>query len=209
MLDHRVKKSPYIREDYVFDEIFGNFTEEMLKSDNPDFASEYYKHNGLDENDVHDSDMYNILSPFTRNIDEAIKHKSIQTGEYYVYFAICDADVVYIGSGKGDRYKHVNSGISSCWFLNKLYFANKTIICVRVIQGLAKDDSMLLEQILVEAIQPFGNKSVGNKGVERKYLKGKYDELLEKFGKELEIMCYDFSNDPINGIPKTRTFKEN
>lgn len=209
MFDHRVKKSPYIREEYVFDELFGEFTEEILNTEEPDFASVYYKYNGINENDVHDTDMYSILSPFMNDIDIAINYKSEQVGEYYVYFAICDSDVVYIGSGKGDRYKHVNSGTSSCWLLNKLYFQNKTIICVRVVKGLTKEDSMSIEQILVESIKPLGNKSIGNKGVERKHLKGRYDELLEKFGKELEIMCYDFGNDPINGMPKPRTLGKN
>ena len=33
---------------------------------------------------------------------------------YYVYQALVDGVVKYVGNGKGNRYKHCNSGMSSC-----------------------------------------------------------------------------------------------
>lgn len=196
------KKSPYVREDYEFNDVFSAEQVETLLNDKyQDFASEYLKTHG----DYFDTCLYNILSPFDEDIRTAIGG-TVETGEYYVYFAFCNSDVVYIGSGKGDRYKHVNSGVSSSWYLNKLYFDNETILCVRVVKGLSKDFSLIVEQLLIEAIKPLGNKAVGNKGVERRFLRGKYDSLIDALGAELEIVCFDYSNDPVNGMPKPRKF---
>ena len=45
--------------------------------------------------------------------------------KYYVYKATgLNNEILYIGKGSGDRYKHCNSGISSNFELNKYYFEN-------------------------------------------------------------------------------------
>lgn len=43
--------------------------------------------------------------------------------KYYVYQATgINGELLYIGKGKGDRYKHCNSGISHCYGLNEYHF---------------------------------------------------------------------------------------
>ena len=43
--------------------------------------------------------------------------------KYYVYKATgLNNEILYIGKGGGDRYKHCNSGISHCFELNRYFF---------------------------------------------------------------------------------------
>ena len=45
--------------------------------------------------------------------------------EYYTYCAYgIHGELLYIGYGKGDRYKHCNNGMSSNKGLNRYYFTN-------------------------------------------------------------------------------------
>lgn len=48
-------------------------------------------------------------------------------GRYYVYLVFVDGVAMYAGKGKGDRYKHPVSGISSCMELNRDFFQGKYI----------------------------------------------------------------------------------
>ena len=53
--------------------------------------------------------------------------------EYYVYGAYgLHGELLYIGYGKGDRYKHCNNGMSSNKGLNRYYFNNGEGDCIRV-----------------------------------------------------------------------------
>lgn len=45
-----------------------------------------------------------------------------EVGEYYVYGWFYKNQLVYVGMGKGDRYKHGNSGTSNCYELNQIHF---------------------------------------------------------------------------------------
>ena len=52
---------------------------------------------------------------------------------YYVYGAYgIHGELLYIGYGKGDRYKHCNSGMSSNKGLNRYYFTNGEGVCISV-----------------------------------------------------------------------------
>ena len=52
---------------------------------------------------------------------------------YYVYCAYgVNDEILYIGYGKGDRYKHCNNGMSSNKGLNRYYFLNGENECIRV-----------------------------------------------------------------------------
>ena len=43
--------------------------------------------------------------------------------KYYVYQAVgLNNEILYIGKGSGDRYKHCNSGVSHCFELNRYFF---------------------------------------------------------------------------------------
>ena len=40
--------------------------------------------------------------------------------KYYVYHAYgLNGELLYVGKGSGDRYKHCNSGVSHCFELNR------------------------------------------------------------------------------------------
>jgi len=64
---------------------------------------------------------------------------------YYVYVVYVDAHPVYIGKGKGDRYKHAISGVSSCAELNRDYFANKYIEVRKVYTDLTEQQALRFE----------------------------------------------------------------
>jgi hypothetical protein len=72
-------------------------------------------------------------------------------GGHYVYEVYVDDVVRYIGSGKGDRYLHGNSGRSSCIELNKDYFEGKVITVSIVKDGITKAKSLQLEKTLIES----------------------------------------------------------
>lgn len=79
-------------------------------------------------------------------------------GEYYVYIATDEANtIIYIGSGKGERYKHVTSGISHNKMLNKLYFSGETLSVNAYRVDLTKNEAMELERQLTEFTNPAAN----------------------------------------------------
>lgn len=49
-------------------------------------------------------------------------HEYVQERNHYVYVCFIYSNIVYIGSGKGDRLSHCTSGTSSCVKLNKAFF---------------------------------------------------------------------------------------
>lgn len=51
---------------------------------------------------------------------------SRKTKGFEVYICSLDKEILYIGSGKINRHKHCNSGISHVYELNKLHFEGKT-----------------------------------------------------------------------------------
>lgn len=67
----------------------------------------------------------------------------------YVYIAKIDNVVRYIGVGSKDRYKHVNSGVSGCYELNKAHF-NKEEISVSIFKdNLTREESLIIERDLL------------------------------------------------------------
>lgn len=73
------------------------------------------------------------------------KIKRLEGLEYYVYVVYVDAVPKYVGKGKGGRYKHAVSGMSSCPELNRDYFANKYIEVVYAEKHLTEDKALALE----------------------------------------------------------------
>lgn len=78
-------------------------------------------------------------------------------GMYYVYTAEYDGEIVYVGKGKGDRYKHTYSGISSSRYLNMLYFSGERVAVAIHKDNLTSEDAYALEQELIQTHQPLGN----------------------------------------------------
>lgn len=67
----------------------------------------------------------------------------------YVYFAKHGDEIVYIGQGNKDRWKHCNSGKSHCYGLNALHFQGSTV-CVEIFKdGMSKQEALKLERRLI------------------------------------------------------------
>lgn len=61
-------------------------------------------------------------------LDWCLEQEKLATlGRYYVYIVYVEGVPVYVGKGKGDRYKHPVSGTSSCLELNRDFFMGKYI----------------------------------------------------------------------------------
>lgn len=81
--------------------------------------------------------------------------------KYYIYGAYGkDNELLYIGYGKGDRYKHCNSGISSSKSLNRYYFTSGEGGCITVeklFEYLSIDDATCLESLCINYLSPSCN----------------------------------------------------
>ena len=81
--------------------------------------------------------------------------------EYYVYGAYgIHGELLYIGYGKGDRYKHCNNGKSSNKGLNRYYFLNGEGDCIKVeklFENLSIDDATYLETLCINHLSPSFN----------------------------------------------------
>ena len=74
---------------------------------------------------------------------------------YYVYIASIDGEIFYIGSGKGDRYSHVNSGISHNYKINLHHFTAEQKLSIAIYrEGMSKDESRELETNLILQLNP-------------------------------------------------------
>ena len=81
--------------------------------------------------------------------------------EYYVYAVYgLHGELLYIGYGKGDRYKHCNSGMSSNKGLNRYYFNHGEGDCIRVeiiYEYLSKKEASGIEMNLIKQLKPICN----------------------------------------------------
>lgn len=81
-----------------------------------------------------------------------------KNGEYYVYLILDeDGELVYIGSGKGDRYLHAASGKSHNYELNAMHFKGVDMFATFFIEGISKEDSMRFEAELIAFYNPVAN----------------------------------------------------
>lgn len=79
---------------------------------------------------------------------------------YIIYEVLYKKRVVYIGSGRPEREKHVTSGASHNADLNKLFFTDPDNIQVNVIRtDLSKEESLLMEKEYIQAVEPQFNKA--------------------------------------------------
>ena len=81
--------------------------------------------------------------------------------EYYIYGAYGkNGELLYIGYGKGSRYKHCNTGISSSKALNRYYFLNGENKCIKVeklFENLLLEDATHLELLCIQYLNPSCN----------------------------------------------------
>lgn len=75
-------------------------------------------------------------------------------GKYYVYTATLDGEVLYVGKGKKDRYRHVNTGISHVLELNRLFFEGAKVVAGIYKDNLTEDEALSLESMLIQEIKP-------------------------------------------------------
>lgn len=81
--------------------------------------------------------------------------------EYYVYQARgLNGVLLYIGQGCGHRYRHCNSGISSCLELNRYFFEHGAdAIKVNILSYfLTKEEALLYEKSCIKKLKPLFNK---------------------------------------------------
>lgn len=79
--------------------------------------------------------------------------------KYYVYCVKLEDEIVYVGKGKGDRYKHCLSGVSHNKGLNEIYFKHQLGLCVKPTINIVEyfdnsDKAYYAEAILIEELQP-------------------------------------------------------
>ena len=84
--------------------------------------------------------------------------------KYYVYAWYVEEELVYIGKGKGDRWKHGNSGTSSCFGLNELFFSDKRdLLNHKILEcNLTEKDAYRIETELILKHKPRLNSKVLN-----------------------------------------------
>ena len=87
-------------------------------------------------------------------------YKNPNSRIYYVYIAKAEDKIVYVGKGNGDRYKHVNSGTSSSWFLNSLHFKGIECEVTIVRNNLTNYYAIELEEALLFKLKPVGNSKI-------------------------------------------------
>ena len=88
--------------------------------------------------------------------------KASKDSEHYVYVAYGkDGDVLYVGKGIGDRYKHCDSGISSNYLLNRHHFNSSYNggMIVDIVKTFDNDtDALIYEKELIFKLDPLYNK---------------------------------------------------
>jgi hypothetical protein len=76
------------------------------------------------------------------------------TGENYVYVAYHGTEIVYVGSGKGNRCEHVTSGASHNRELNRYYFDDVHLHVQLFATGLSREKALKMETALIKLISP-------------------------------------------------------
>lgn len=78
---------------------------------------------------------------------------------YYVYTARdSDNNIVYVGSGKGNRINHVNSGCSHSKLINSHVHTYGELTTEKVACSLSKNTALELEQDYINRYAPKFNK---------------------------------------------------
>lgn len=86
-----------------------------------------------------------------------VKEVELKLDRNYVYIAKCENEIVYIGQGKGDRWKHCIGGKSHCYGLNALHFQGSVVTVEILKDGMSKQEAMELEYQLIKEFSPVHN----------------------------------------------------
>ena len=75
----------------------------------------------------------------------------------YVYVAKVDGEIKYVGRGKGDRLKHVDSGISHVYELNRDHFLGRCIEVGVMVNGLSLEEAKIVEKDYIRSFSLIHN----------------------------------------------------
>lgn len=78
-------------------------------------------------------------------------------GSHYVYMAFDGEQLVYVGSGKGDRCNHVTSGISHNKELNRMHFSGKELFVYKAFERITQAEALRLESVIIKLMNPSAN----------------------------------------------------
>lgn len=112
-------------------------------------------------------------------------------GEHYVYAAYgVNKELLYIGKGKGTRWKHCSSGISSSKALNRYYFSNGedgSISTAILFRFPTNAKALHKEKELIDMYQPpFNLDGIGSPKMVLMKEVGEYYRGLEKYLTDLD-----------------------
>ena len=92
-----------------------------------------------------------VLHELIRN--EERKKLTLGGCVYYVYIVFVEGSPVYVGKGKGVRYKHAVSGTSSVSELNRDFFQDKYIEVLFVREGMTEPEALSYENEWIGYVQ--------------------------------------------------------
>lgn len=93
------------------------------------------------------------------SIDKIINNTDFESAlDYYVYVVLDENDnVIYVGKGSGDRYKHVISGRSHKKELNSLFIKGEVLKVLLFGDYDSEDESLYVEKQLIKKLKPAYN----------------------------------------------------
>lgn len=122
---------------------------------------------------------------FNEVMDNKLATKAKDT--HIVYAGYLEGVCVYIGEGRPDRYKHLNSGISNVYEANHAHFRGKQIEVKILHKGLNKEEAISLEKKTIEELKPLWNRavfgSISAKYYFNKRMKDVFKGFIDKEGK--------------------------
>ena len=91
------------------------------------------------------------IKPYSKTNPLRLVTSSGELTDHVVYSVTDHAgDVRYIGEGKRERPKHVNSGASHNWKINEHYFTKGEMTVEILHDGLTKSEALAIEQMLIK-----------------------------------------------------------
>lgn len=108
-----------------------------------------------------------------------------------VYIARLNKNVVYIGSGLNGRHKHVNSGTSHVYELNKLHFQGVIFDIEFLGTNYSKEESLTIEKGLIEKYQPIYNRVYKDKT--RSFCANKQKDFYKKLSDYYQSLYLELS----------------